>query len=544
MVRTLLLSILFVVPSWAQTTKTISCSNSTCSASFAPQSQLEKPLYSAIEVGNNTENIQVTVPAGAAPRSIRLSVNNGAFPGKNLSIDLSANRATDNAGNIVVIGDTFTNLTIKANGFSGARGKDASELCSERFRAGQYGLDAKNFFEQRRQADPSLTLSRCDRLDLNYLQSFKFTCDDPNAQTFTVEDPQVEVNRLRFRAQCSGVSAQDVCVKKRSTIACRWRHYSVSSCGKGCETKSYLTTYGFGYRRDDDMTINTEIGSRTWQVYCEQTVGKPTGSQCPSGRCDLESYSQSFNNDTVVRRYAVNRDTGATLNAATTVPADYDTISTGYYNDWDLRVNPAFTSCSGSYSYVSSIYKQKIAYDPTGNDCSKNDINVPEDPYKKIPFVFTQWVQMPEFGQDTLYCAATNCPVNSTVSEFNKSLEEIVPENGSNGTQQGYGLAFVYDVQNYNTQSIPGAAGAGGKNDIPILTNLRYCVRVQDARTQGENSTYAKDPQVTFRKYNWTALKSASGGNAGTPPNVSENAVKVYRKLDDSVRYLLSKELL
>lgn len=542
MFKTLLMSFFVSSMTWAAD-KTITCSNGACSTSFAPQTQLEKPQYSAIEVGSNQDNILVSVPNGSEPRSLRLSVTNGAFPGKNLTIDLSSNRATDNAGNLIVIGDTFNNLSLKANGYSGARGKNASELCAERFRSGQYGVDSKNFFEQRRQADPSLTLARCDRLDLNYLQSFKFTCDDPNAQLFTVSDPQVEVNRLKFRAQCSGVSAQDVCIKKRITISCRWRHYSQASCGKGCVTKTYLTTFSNRDRRDDETVMMADLGSRTWQGYCEQVVQKPP--QCPSGYCDLESYSTNYSYGTsTLRYYAVDRAASRTVSNVAAPPAGYDAVQTGYFTDWHLKVEAAFTACSGSYTYVSSIYKQKIAYDMTGNDCSKNDISVEEDPYKKIPFVFTQYIQDPDFGRDTLTCTSTNCPVNSTVSEFNKSLEEIVPENGSNGTQQGYGLAFVYDVQTVSTQSVPGSAGAGGQNDIPVLSNLRYCVSVMDAVSQGNNSTYAKSPSVTFRKYNWTALKSASGGNAGVPPNVSDNGIKVYRKLDDSVRYMLSKELL
>jgi hypothetical protein len=153
-------------------------------------------------------------------------------------------------------------------------------------------------------------------------------------------------------------------------------------------------------------------------------------------------------------------------------------------------------------------------------------------------------IQDPAFGREQLICTPGTCPVSSTVSEFNRNIEEVVPENGSNGTQQGYGIALVYDVQNVSTSAIPGAAGAGGKNDLPVLTNLRYCVKVSDAVTAGDTSNYAKSPFVSFKKYNWTALKSASGGNAGTPPTASDNGVKIYRKLDDSVRYMLSKELL
>src|SRR5690606_26757903 len=127
--------------------------------------------------------------------------------------------------------------------------------------------------------------------------------------------------------------------------------------------------------------------------------------------------------------------------------------------------------------------------------------------------------------REQLICAPSSCPVSSTVSEFNRSLEELYPESGSNGTQQGYGIAFVYDVQNVSVDAQPGAAGAGGKNDIPVLTSMRYCVKVSDAVSDGDLSSYAKTPFVSFRKYNWTALRSSSGGNAGTPPVASDNSV-------------------
>lgn len=527
--------------------KIIQCSNSTCSANFAPQSQLEKPNYSAIEVGANQDNIVVSVPANSAPRSVRLSVQNGAFPGKNLNVNLSSTRASDNAGSVVIIGDTFNNLVVQSNGYNGSRGKDASELCAERFRAGQYGVDSKSFFEQRRQADPSLTLTRCDRLDLNYLQTYKFQCDDASFQQFAVENPQVEVNRLRARAQCSGVSVQDACIKKRATVQCQWRHFAWVGCGKGCTTKQYQSAWSYSTRREDEVIINSEINSRGWAGYCTNVVGKPG---CPAGQCDLETYTTYYQNvysfwgGTCVRNYGLDVDAGVTINNQCSLGPTYENLFRGYYNDWDLRLSYSFTPCSGSYTFVKSVYKQKITYDPTGTDCSKNDVGVPEDPFKKISWVYTGMVQDAAFGREQLICAPSNCPVSSTVSEFNRSLEEIYPESGSNGTQQGYGLAFVYDVQNVSVAAQPGAAGAGGKNDIPVLTSMRYCVKVSDAISDGDSSAYAKTPFVAFRKYNWTALKSGAGGNAGTPPVASDNAVKVYRKMDDSVRFLLTKELL
>src|SRR5690606_12605386 len=96
--------------------------------------------YSAIDVGNNTDDIQVAVPSAQQPHSLRIYLKNGATP-RNFEMDLSSQNASFNAGNTIIIGDMFNKLSIKLNGYNGARGKDASQIWAERVQAGVYGYN-------------------------------------------------------------------------------------------------------------------------------------------------------------------------------------------------------------------------------------------------------------------------------------------------------------------------------------------------------------------------------------------------------------------
>src|SRR5690606_28989828 len=110
----------------------------------------------------------------------------------------------------------------------------------------------------------------------------------------------------------------------------------------------------------------------------------------------------------------------------------------------------------------------KVAYDETGTDCDRNSVTIPEDPNHSIPWAYSGMAQEPEFGTETLECRVGECPVNSTISDLNRQLETITPQSGANGTQQGNGVALIYDDDETQqlTSAIIGQAGAAGQADL------------------------------------------------------------------------------
>lgn len=493
--------------------KLISCANDTCVGNFGALSVLEKPFYTAMDVGPNNDNIVVSVPASQSPRSLRINVENGGTP-RNLLLNLSSTKATANSGSTLIIGDVFNNLEIKLDGYSGRRGKDASQICAERVKLGQYGLDAKNFFEQRRAADPALNPSRCDRIDLSYLQSFSFTCDDPTYAELAGTNPVVEVNRIRFKARCSGVLVQDLCLKIKRAVSCVWRRYYMV-CPKGGCYKQYENVYSTYRGTFDELFYNQFLNSLGSTGFCQRYVGRP------SGNYDLHS-----------------------LTAPQTSPGVDALYNPLPGSIWQVYKTQAYGRCDQYWATVRTETVAKVAYDETGTDCDRNSVGIPEDPNRIIPWAYSGMAQEPSFGTEALQCAIGECPVNSTLSDLQRSLDTIVPESGDNGTQQGNGIALVYDAAAISASSILGQAGSAGMADLDSPESTKYCGKIRDAQSDGVNSTFAREPSVSFRRYNWKALRTTGGGNNGVQPPASSNTVEVYKKLDPSARYLLAKELL
>lgn len=507
--------------------KNIECSGTTCSTNFSPNSQIDKPFWTAVDVGNNADNINVSVPTGQTPRSIRLSVKNGAFPGYNLLLDLSSRKGTENAGNTLVIGDYFNNLSIKLNGFNGTAGKDSSQLCATRMKAGNYGNDAKTFFNQRRQADPGLNPDRCDRVDLSYLQTYGFTCDDGSFTAATGQNPIVEVQRIKKKAQCSGVLVQDLCVWRTRDIWCQWRQqqdYCWSGSkgkGGGCRTDWNNNAWNSYIRMRED-TFNNELNRLGWVGFCNTYTSSPYG------------------------KYGANRVFPYTYwHSLSGLQIDPNTYQPVPGSDWVTYFSRAYGSCFSGSVYIKTFYRSVVAYDETGTDCRKEDISFADDPFKVIPWTYTGMAQESSFGTEAVQCAVGECPVQSSLSDVNRSIETINPESGTNGTQQGSGIALVYDVNvTPVAQAIIGQSGAGGRADLDSPSEIRFCYKKRDADTDGINSEFARNPTVAFRRYTWRAITSGAGGNPGVPPAASDKSVNVYKKIDSSVRHLLTKEVL
>lgn len=498
--------------SGASAQETIECANGQCSPSFSPQLLLEKPFYTAIDVGNNNQDINVSVPQNQNPRSLRIHMTNGENL-KDLTVNLSSNKEGANAADTYIIGDLFRNLTVRLNGFNGTKGKDASEICASNILAGEYGSDIKNFFEQRRAADPGVPANKCDRVDLNYMQTFGFTCDDPSYTYTPGTTPVIDVERLRTKARCSGVLVRDLCLRRKKTGYCQWRTWVVTGCGKhGC-------SYGWGgsfhtrSRTWIELQYNYERNRRSSDNFCSVYYGWPGGSW------RLWSEWSSF--------------TSPQVNSATYEPLPGSI--------WEIYRTTAYGACASYWSSVRTEVISKITYDENNTAC--DDVGVAEDPNNLIDWTYTGPAQEPEFGTEIIQCAVGACPVNNTVSEFNRELEVIQPESGTDGSQQGAGLVFIYDTENLTAESSIGQAGAAGRSDLQGAENIQYCYKKSDASTHGNASDFARNPSISFRKYRWQAIRTTGAGDTGNPPPSTGKKVEIYKKLDSSVRHLLKEEL-
>lgn len=520
---------IFLLPISGYAQNTINCTGSTCSPSFPPSLILERPQYTSIDVGTNTADIQVTSNPLLAPRSLRINVRNGATA-RGLNVNLSAQNSATNAANTLILGDFFTNLNVNLNGYIGPKGKDASELCADRILAGSYGVAALNAFNQRRVLDPQLSSGRCDSIDINYLQNFNFTCEDPTFTQLPGTTPQVSVSRLISRASCTGILVRDVCVRHKIDVTCSWTQLrEVCSKKDGCSKRVERTLDATVPERAEEQVarLRSELGDFD---FCKNFVFNP--DQADGGPWDLTGRLSA-----VVSAITTKRSLNNTFNPNTFEPEGPNSV-------FEMYKTEAYKSCAIDWARARTETDSVVAFDETGtNACNKQFINIPEDPDKLINWVFTGQVQEPSFGTESVQCLLGECPVSSSLLESPRTLETLQPQDGSSGTKQGRGIALVYDANNVSVSANSGQAGAAGKSDITAPTSTRFCVKVRDAATDGLNSNFAKTPQVFFHRYSWSALKTTGGGNNGTQPEVSGDKVNVYKKVDSSVIYMLSREL-
>lgn len=502
--------------------RTIECANGQCLPSFVPQLLLEKPFYTAIDVGNNTQNMEVSVPTGQTPRALRISLNNGDTP-RDLSVNLSSTREGTNSADVYIVGDMFRNLSINLSGFNGTRGKDASEICAERVVAGNYGADIKSFFESRRSADPGISTTRCDRIDLGYMQTFAFTCDD-TAYTYTPgTNPVIDVIRTRTKARCSGNLVRNVCARRKANILCRWRnYYHVKKWWRYQRRQGNIIRNVWTYRAIDPLL--------TWRLrnYGGNTSCRSWYGGVPPRLGDHRTGWDYYNYHYIRTDYAGDPGFDSEFNP---LPGSY----------WQSYQTTAYANCASWWSHERTKVSAVVTYDE--NDTACDDVSHPQDPHGLIDWAYSGPAQEPEFGEENVQCAVGICPVNSTVSEFNRQLDTIRPEGGTDGSQQGSGLVFIYNAQNLISEATLGQAGAAGRADISGVPSVKYCYRKSDAQTHGSTSEYARNPTVSFRKYNWQALRVEGLGDAGTPPASSGKKVEVYKKLDSSVRHWIKEEV-
>jgi hypothetical protein len=237
--------------------------------------------------------------------------------------------------------------------------------------------------------------------------------------------------------------------------------------------------------------------------------------------------------DLAVAPSAVRTTPGYSLSLLEPLPgSSWKVVYTGIGEECPLYGNKIKTNYLASH----------VTYDEDDNLC--DDVSISQDPDGFITWRNIGFERRPEFGQETINCSVSSCPVSSTVQTRDLVLDTINTGSGISGTERGNGFVFIYDTQNLTSTSINGIPGTPGPNDLPDITTNRVCAKVQDAITEGEESEFAKDPVVQFKKFNWTPIKVIGQDAQAKIPKDNKKRVYIYKKIDSSVRYLLKQELL
>lgn len=554
--------------------KQVTCGLSECMPGFSAPLYLEQANQTIIDAGvNNQDAITITLPANQEPRKLVFMVENNSLVGRDLTADLNSEMPEKEAEDFILIGDIFNNLNINLNGYTGTGGKDASQICADRFLDGTYGASSKTFFESRRSANAELSLSRCDETDVNHIQSTKFTC--PDTDYVATANNNVQVQRIKLKQRCVGTSIRYKCVQRYLRLKCEWngfpRGYKLVN-----KYNYYPCTNIWGGRN-----CRYDFNSSCWRgrdLSAAQNQGSsypPDGTTPPwtiifdNNRCDYVNQGGVFayqqTDKLIERRYldAVQSDSVSRLcqsdfpypnrlawrfnrvtEAYITQPGlDPDTLDPLPGSNWDVKKTDFFTPCSslGLYDTLNSEIQTWTSFGDVGNNCS--DARVVEDPNNLIPWTRSGTDQDPSFGVESFFCAPGNCPIQNLVREFDQNFDYIDPTIGSNGTNQGDGIILIYDSNNLVATARPGQAGNGGRNDIPNLKQAKSCVKIDDAVTKGIDSSFAREPIVNFNLYQWTGLKVNTGQPSGQPPTFDPKSIKIFKKIDSSVRYLIKQEL-
>lgn len=247
----------------------IDCTESTCSPNFTVIRNDSRGTYNAITVGGNNANISVNGTNGKEPRSLKLSILNGAFPdgvlnpGYDLNVDLSSTTSTSKSGDFVLIGDNFKNLNIKLNGYNGKSGNDASKICADNIKKNLYGSDSLAFFNNFRLNNPTVSQDSCVIDDINFIQANKFKCDSGFSEVVTSNGIySVNVQRIPQVARCQTSLTYDVCLKKKTQLTCNWTiHSDEAFFTGGVVSNSNQITSAYTFK--GDLTVGNQWISTT-----------------------------------------------------------------------------------------------------------------------------------------------------------------------------------------------------------------------------------------------------------------------------------------
>jgi len=189
---------------------------------------------------------------------------------------------------------------------------------------------------------------------------------------------------------------------------------------------------------------------------------------------------------------------------------------------------------NGTKEFIDTIYKTSSSLDCSG-------LTVANDPQNLAFWSDLGVVQELNFADETLNCGITNtCDINMNTSTQDLFLSVINPTNGENATLAGKTNLILYNYKELNITSSNGVRGIGGLADLPnYAVSVRYCVKLKDASNQTRTSIYAKTPELSVLKYNWTPIKQGDHGLNGFSVTPGANKNIIYKGVDSSIRYLL-----
>lgn len=215
--KTCIILILFIFNAYSQ--DQVSCSNGDCSFSgnLNVSNETEFLNYSQFEIEFLESDIEINLPEGEIPRNFRSLIRTQEMDGQDFSLNLSSSNKDHDSAQFILFSDVIDLLQINTSGYDGIISNDASVICSNNIKNGVYGQVAKNFYEQRRSSDP-LIEDKCDSVDVTYLQTNNFSCEEGNV----VNTEEVNAQRWEERSQCGGNAFRFLCLDRRLNLNCRW----------------------------------------------------------------------------------------------------------------------------------------------------------------------------------------------------------------------------------------------------------------------------------------------------------------------------------
>lgn len=226
------------------------------------------------------------------------------------------------------------------------------------------------------------------------------------------------------------------------------------------------------------------------------------------------------------------------LNPVTNVPLptsdwqiSYSSVNKG---DCSEVYSAGYSFNNGAKEFVDTAYKASSSLNCSG-------LTVTNDPYNLAFWSDIGVVQELNFNDETLTCGITNaCDINMNTSTQDLFLSVINPTNGENATLAGKTNLILYNYRDLNITSVNGTRGIGGRADLPNYNvSVRYCVKLKDATNQTRTSVYAKTPELSVLRYNWTPIKQGDHGLNGFSVTPGANKNIIFKGVDSSIRYLL-----
>ena len=561
----------------AATNGTIVCSDDSCSPDFPVSENISKNSHNSIVIENNGKDlIEVKSEPSKRPRDVKLIIENREFPdsrsssGKSIKIDLSSRSQTNDSASVVLLGDNFKEIDVKLSGYSGSSGKNASTICADNLKAGLYGTNVKDFFLEARLNDSSISDGFCGVEDINFMQQNKFECPAGfNEVTTSNSIYSVNVSRIPRINRCQTAISYNVCIKRIVELTCKWGLFTSS----GTYLNRDATIVGEMPENRYYQLKNTMSNSQICDNFVARDITDPSYVPPTS---ELNPYLTNPNSVAGCAPGPCEWRVNGAVSVKLTTPGLQEDGSLHPSSKWSLiskapgevcnssattspiGSDPGDPNDNGFWSALKTVTVNYVAYDRVSTDdvsqpkCSPNNLvtfsggsiitSYPAlalDPLKHATWFYTGQTQEPDFGTQVIQCELGSCPVSSSVSEVNKSIDTISPGSGESGTTNGGGHILVYSAESIKLENKMGIAGPGGRNDLPNNSSTRVCSKIRDSDSDGISSDYARNPYVSFNRYNWTSIKTNSSGNPGFQPVSSGKSISVWKKLDTSSRQVI-----